>query len=656
MSAVPVRLLGWIFCPALLFAADAVPPQFLLPATVRPLRYELDLRIVPREPAFDGTARIDLILTERTDFLWLHGRDLTVRGAYLHAGGARSSLRFAAAGAEFIGLRLPTPAGPGPAKLEIEYTGKLNEADNVGVFRRRLGGDWYVFTTFTPIEARRGFPCFDEPSYKTPWQLTLHVERNQLAAGNTAVVSETDEPAGMKKVAFASTRPLPSELVAFAVGPFDVVDAGTAGQKHVPVRILVPRGRRDEARAASLATPAILARLEQYTGIPYPWDKLDHVALVGSAYGATENPGLITYQDNLLLARPERDTPGRQRAMRGAMAHELAHQWFGNLVTQASWTDVWLSEGFATWMEAKIDDLELPPFARGVGTAAARSRTMAVDDSAQSRPVRLAMHSREEMKDVYNRIVYRKGEMILTMLEHWLGPAAFKRALQRYLREHSFATATTDDLASALQLEAGKDVAPVLHGLLDRAGVPVVGARIDCTRVSLETPAPALPVCLRWEGGGRCVVLAPGQTQFQTGSQSCPAWVWTNASGTGYYRSLLTPEALGAIVRSGYDQLTAPERLALADDLGAMVAGGRFPAAAAMSFLGRMAVDREPNVVLAALRIAASLSTVIPADLRQKYAAWLQTVFDVKTPRPEQGESVREFFTDKKPEQPRPRR
>src|SRR5439155_13571575 len=205
-----------------------------------------------------------------------------------------------------------------------------------------------VFTSFTAIDARRAFPCFDEPRFKTPWRLTLHVERKQVALANTRAVSENEEPNGMKRVVFGETLPLPSSLVAFAVGPFEVVDDGRAGKSGAPVRIVTPRGRAREATAARGHTARLVEWLEEYTGIEYPFEKVDHIALLEGAFGATEYPGLITYQQGILLAKPDSDTRERHRLMRAIMAHELAQQGVGNLVSMTGWQDVWLSERFAT--------------------------------------------------------------------------------------------------------------------------------------------------------------------------------------------------------------------------------------------------------------------------------------------------------------------
>ena len=450
---------------SLLAAADPSAPQFLLPAVAQPQRYTIDLTILPDSGVFHGSVTMDLELKQRLSFLWLNGKDLTVESATLQAGGRALPVRAVAAASEFLGFGWPQPVGPGPAQLIIRYRGKLSDKTASGIFRRRSAGDWYAFTTFTPIEARRAFPCFDEPRYKTPWELTLHVRRLEAALANTRELSESEEPGGMKRVVFAPTTPLPSSLVAFAVGPFEIVDAGRAGRNGVPVRIVTPRRCAAEAAVAREATPKILERLEQYTGIPYPFDKLDHLALLDSAFGAIENPGLISYQRRVLLARPEEDTPERRDGMRETMAHELAHQWFGNLVTMSAWEDVWLSEGFATWMAGKLMDEELPPERRRVAGAVARNRIMTLDVAAGSTKVRAPMSSREQMRNLYSPLVYHKGAATLEMLENWLGAVEFQRGIRSYLAAHRFGSATTADFESALQAATGRDVGPVLASL-----------------------------------------------------------------------------------------------------------------------------------------------------------------------------------------------
>ena len=615
-------------------------PGFTLPGNVRPTHYTLDLTILPEQPTFEGTVRIDLDFAEQTSIFWLNARNLTIHSAQLNG----VPLRIVEGTAETTGFAAAAPIPRGPAQLTIRYTGQLDKDANDGAFRRLVDGDWYAFTTFTPIEARRAFPCFDEPRFKAPWQLILHVKSGEVALGNAPQELQTDEPDGMKKVVFAPTRPLASEVVAFAVGPFDIVDAGRAGKKQIPVRIITPRGRAADAESARVATPAILERLEEYTGIPYPWDKLDHLALVKGAFGAVENPGLITYQEAILLANPARDTPQRNHQMRATMAHELAHQWFGNLVTQASWNDVWLSEGFATWLSAKIMDVEYPPFERGLASNP-RFRAMAGDRSGRNWPVRRPITSREEAKNVYNDLVYMKGASVLDTVEAWLGEQPFQRGLQKYLTDHSFSNATVDDLASALQSVSGADVAPVLHSLLDRAGVPVVTAKLECKRLTIDAVDWTLPVCLHWDDGGhQCGVVGPGEKSITLDAAACPTWIWTNASGVGYYRSSLTVEDLNAIQTGGYAQLDSLERRVLLSDAGFAVLSGQIPAGAAMKILASAARDQEPRVSMESLRIATALGEIIPAESRKAYAAWLQQTYGVAAPSTQQAQSIAYFL------------
>lgn len=628
----------------------AEPPQFRLPNIARPTRYRLDLTIVPSEPVFKGTATISIDLKERADDVWLNAKDLDIEDVKVTPDGTSKATRWKTTG-EFLDVDFPQPLGPGPLQLEIRYRGKLDDKSNVGAYRKKSAADWYVYTSFTPIDARRAFPCFDEPGYKAPWELTLHVKRGQVAVANAPARSESDEPDGMKRVVFAPTEPLASEVVAFAVGPFDVVDAGVAGQKRTPVRIIVPRGRAREADAARAATPEILARLEQYTGIPYPWDKLDHIAVLDMPFGATENPGLITYLDRELLQPPERDTPARQRRMRETMAHELAHQWFGNLVTQAWWDDTWLSEGFATWLGTKVSDLELAPFERGLAITENRDR-MIEADSAQTRPVRLEMHSRKDTDDVYNGVIYQKGAAVLEMLEDWVGPEAFQRSLRRYLADHRFGNASSADLAEAIQHEARVDAGPVLFSFLDRPGSPLFRFSLASTDRSATLAIDqgdhpwTTPVCFHAESGERrCVVVSASHAEVSL--PAAPTWIGPNAYGSGYYRSLLTPDMLNGLVR-GYSRLTEPERLALAGDLEDLTGSGDVQAGDVMRLLPRMTRDSEARVSARATAIALELAMAAPNSARAKYAGWLKRSTGLGAAPAEQAGSIEEFLREKR--------
>jgi cytosol alanyl aminopeptidase len=524
------------------------------------LRYEAQLTIDPAQSTFQGRIAIDVELRERLSEVRLNALGLTVFQALWISGGRTSKLTWSDAPGEQLRFPLPAGEGPGRARLEISYSGALSDSLMQGPYRRTQGikespkerNDWYVFTTFTPIDARRAFPCFDEPGVKASWQLTLIVPQALVAAANSPVLEEKTGDTGWKTVRFAATAPLPAEVVAFAVGPFDVVPGPPAGEKRIPVRVLAPHGRGADANGAAGATDEVLRRIESYTGTPYPWAKLDHVALPAGTYGAVENPGLITYRSSLLLGAETQD--GWRRNMHLLMAHELVHQWFGNLVTQADWDDVYLSEGFATWLGTKVSDEDEPPEHQGVAIVEARNRSLKADEGPQPRPVRLGLRTRTELADVYNAVVYQKAASILRMLEVYLGEQTMQRAMRRYLKAHAGGTANTENLIEALQAESGQGAGLVLAAFLQRAGRPVVTLKLNCTvagppsielQQDLSDPTRPeasvrpwpVPVCVRTASGQSCALLEAAKGTLSLKDQSCPAWFAPNSAGAGYYRA-----------------------------------------------------------------------------------------------------------------------
>jgi len=595
------RALACVLFAVTLLAQDAyvralAPRQFQLSDDVVPKKYTVKLTIDPSQATFDGEIRIQLESPKDFPVLWLNAKGLTVKEAFFSQGDTVGQPAPVYLNDEFLGLQVGGSRLPYSPELVINYQGRLDDKALVGPYRRRVNGEWYAYTTFTPIDARRAFPCFDEPRFKAPWDISIRTKRENKAFSNGRQISETEEPDGWKLVKFATTEPLPAELVAFAVGPFDVYEGAAAGH-GTPVRVITAKGHAAEGRAAAQATIEILPRLEAYTGIPYPFGKLDHLALPEGAFGAVENPGLITYRARNLLLAPNQESPSQTRAIRALQAHEIGHQWFGNLVTQATWNDVWLSEGFATWISSKMMDQEQPPERVHLSSIVARERLMAIDNPARARPVRVAVNSRVAARDIYNRIVYEKGSAILLMLEGWLGEDVFRDGLRGYLNQHRFGSATTDDLSAALNAASGKDPTRVLYSFLNTAGVPEVRGQLLCPkdaaprlRITKSTPG-SVPVCWRADRiNSSCTVLEGPSTEvaLPTGT-ACPAWFYLNSGGTGYYRTRWTQAPTRAI-----PDLTAAERLALAYDL----RGNQTPSA--RTALARLAADGEPEIANAA--------------------------------------------------------
>jgi cytosol alanyl aminopeptidase len=582
----PLTLLSLLVITA---CSAQVAPQWTLPDDVAPLEHTIQMTLDPRLATFTGVARIDVQLKSARDNIWVNGHDITVQKATIIVDSTKHIASVRMAANEFIGLALKKSIGPGRATLEIAYTAKLSDTAKSGPYRRQTAGDWYAFTVFTPIDARRAFPCFDEPRFKTVWNMSIRVKQSDKAFANAPEIATDVQPKGMKLVHFAPTQKIPAEVVAFAVGPFDVYDGGRAGKRNTAVRVLTPRGRKNEGKTAADATRRVLPSLEAYTGIAYPWDKLDHVALPEGAFGAVENPGLITYLSRSLLL-PADAPPEKLRSLDGLEAHELAHQWFGNLVTQSSWDDVWLSEGFATWFSAEVmDESHLQIEAR-------RARIMASDDGPKSHPVHNPKHTRTEMESVYDQFPYQKGAGILLTLESWLGKEQLRDGLRAYLTKHASGNASSEDLSAELSKASGQDVKPVLDSMLDHKGVPVIEGSCQNGKATVTQPAASvqiIPVCYRTSDASACVVASRAITEM---AMNCPAWILWNSGGMGYFHTRWTsPSSIPPL-----DALTPAERLTLALDLKWSIQQGALNGQDVVELMKALENDKVPEVSAAA--------------------------------------------------------
>ena len=433
-----MQSVSFVLALCALSAAAAEAPKLRLPEDIRPVRYTADLTLIPGEKTFSGAIDIDIELAKAAPLIWLNATELTIRQATI----ASQPATVEPGNDDFVGLRPAKIVAAGKARIHIVYQGKISEKSSAGIFQGLDGKQPYLFTQFESIDARRAFPCFDQPDFKTPWQITVHVPKEHAAVSNTAPVSETDEPNGMKKVVFAPTRPLSSYLVALAVGPFDFVDAGKAGKNHVPVRIVTPKGKGNQAKYAAEVTATIIDRLENYFGIPFPFEKADNVAIpLTFGFGAMENVGMVTYAQNLILADPAIDTEQRQRAYASVAAHELAHQWFGDLVTLAWWDDTWLNEAFATWTSAKIMAEWKPEWKSRLGDLSGKFGAMGEDSLVSARKIRQPIESMDDISNAFDGITYEKGAAVIRMFESWVGEKQFQAGVTAYLKQYAYKNA-----------------------------------------------------------------------------------------------------------------------------------------------------------------------------------------------------------------------
>jgi alanyl aminopeptidase len=624
------------------------PPKLRLDGSAQPLRYAVDLIIVPDRDTFRGSVDISVDVRTPAQVIWLNSIGLQIQDAAFRPElGAAYPARIVPGGDQFIGLSFDRPIS-GQGVLHAAYQGKISRNSSAGVFQLKEDREWYVYSQFEPTDARRAFPCFDEPSFKVPWQVTLHVPKDDLALSNTPVQSESSEPNGMKTVHFKPTPPLPSYLVAFAVGRFDVVDAGRVGP--TPVRVIVPKGKRANAAYAATAIPQLLKLLEDYFGIPYPYEKLDSVVMPISDF-AMENAGMITYGESSLLADPATETIDHKRELAGLVAHEMAHQWFGDLVTTAWWNDTWLNEAFATWMERKIPGEWQPGWHLDVTAVNARLGAMRGDELASAREIRQPIQNNDDIANAFDDITYEKGAAVIEMFEHWIGEAKFREGVQLYLKQHAWGNATASDFEAAISSVAGRNVAPAFNSFLDQAGVPEVSVALECDtqpslHVSQKRALPIgseakpqtwqIPICIAFEAGGsvhhQCNLLSdPNDEIALTGAQTCPTWILPNDGESGYYQVAYQGDLLKNVLAGRGSHLSVAERVGVLGDVESLSSEGELSAQAALALVPEFSKDPDWHVVQTASNIAALLrGESVPAGLREKGARFIRQEFGAK--------------------------
>ncbi len=573
----------------------AAPAGIRLADEVTPQAYRVSLEVDPTKESFTGTIEIDVTIAKSIPGIWIHVGDVTIDKAEVVRGADTTALDLHKGTFDRVALTAAGEQPAGPATLRFAFTGKQDTDRTGGVRRREDKGDWYVITQLESEGARRVFPCFDEPRWKVPWTVTLTVPAGQQAFGNSPIEKQEDAPDGRHVVHFAPTKPLPSYLVAFAVGPFDIVDAGQS-RTGIPIRIIVPRGRGADAAFAAKEFPRIQAALEDYTGSPYPYAKLDHLVIPSQPRGAMENAGLITYPPRYLLT-DAKDGDAARALIVGIAAHELAHQWFGDLVTMSWWDDVWLNEAFATWASAKVVAQLYPELGGGLLFAGHRRTALDADGQGSARKIRQPVVTTEDIDAAFDGITYQKGATVIHMFETWVGDDVFQRGIRAYLAAHAWKHATAADFLAAIDEASDKDVAAAFSTFLDQAGAPVVEMEVDCpeggaarmllhqrrhlllgaTTGSGPKPRWQIPVCVRTseDAAARCTMLAEDDGSLDLGPR-CPRWVAPNAGGVGYYRAALSPphdRALWSAPLEPAETVAAAVDLSIAVDAGEIDVG-----------------------------------------------------------------------------------
>jgi puromycin-sensitive aminopeptidase len=611
---------------------------YRLPSDVVPAHYEVTLELDLDRERFAGEVVISAEAVAAVDTVVLNADDLTITSARVGTG--RSDGVVCEVGVdtetERLSLRPPSPLAPGPVVIELGFEGGFNE-QLVGPYLSRFtdagGNEAKLATTqFEATHARKCFPCWDEPSYKATFQLNLIIDDAHQAVANSTQRSRTTLDGGRARVEFETTMVMSTYLVAFVAGPLEMTDP--IDVDGVPMRVVHVPGKGELTPFAQEAGAFALRYLADYFDIAYPGDKIDLVAIPDFAFGAMENVGCVTFREVLLLIDPASATQTELQHAADVINHELAHMWFGDLVTMSWWNGLWLNEAFATFMEMKCTDAFRPEWQRWVDFSLSRTQAFDTDALATTRPIEFEVVSPEEAEGMFDVLTYEKGAAVVRMLEQYLGEDRFRAGIRRYMREHQYGNADTTDLWDAIETETGEPVRSIMDTWIFQGGFPLVSVDEAGTelRFSQERMTYAggdesdeatwlVPLRVRWRSGDDDPVTdrlliedAGGLVTLPT----APDWVVANAAATGFLRIAYTPEQLDRLADVAIDELSPIERYALLDDAYAALLADRTSSMAFLNLIEAMSGESDRSVwqrLIAGLR---QLDRLVDGEARER--------------------------------------
>ena len=618
--------------------AEASAPFGKLPEGAHPLSYTVALQIDPRETVFRGTVRLEVWLDQPSDGFWLHGDDLRVQAVRAAGKPATYEEVLNATGVSRIIFEDVEPAGQ--VDVEIVYEADFDR-NLAGLFRVEEQGEAYALAKSESIQARRFLPGFDEPGYKAPFDITLIVPEGYEAISNTPEIDRrAAEEDGFEAVRFNTTRPLSTYLLSVAVGPFDIVEypdiaPNDIREVPIPLRGIARKGRGDDLRRALDTTAELVEIFETAIAQPYPYQKLDIVAAPAWPSGATELAGAITYRESRILL-DENSGPAAYRAMLGIHTHELAHMWFGNLVTPPWWDDLWLKEAFATWGTPLALTAFEPDGGHDVDATARAIGAMGLDSLASTRAVREDIFRNENIRNAYDAITYSKGMAVIAMADAYFGAETFRPALGEYIAQYADAAADSPDFYDVIGEVTGEPaMTEVFRSFVEQQGVPRLKTEMVCNvvdgagssearpiiRVSQDRYRPlgsaietgtlwTIPVCIAYGDGqgGRdrtCTIVREQKVEIDLGVQGdCPQFFLPNDGGSGYFRWSMSDGDWSNLLAS-FDMLTAAEALSALDSAVSSFESGEGNAIVVMELMAKAVghPDRRVTVApMAALR------------------------------------------------------
>ncbi|MFT4925280.1 MAG: alanyl aminopeptidase [Phenylobacterium sp.] len=637
-------------------------PQAQLPDTVVPLGYALTLRVDPQKAGFSGVVKIQLQIKKAVKEIWLHGQNISASHVTLHTQDDSIDLSYQEMGdSGVVHLTTKRTLLPQTAELEIHYTAAY-DPHLLGLYKVEDNQLPYIFSQFEAIGARKAFPGFDEPRFKVPFDLTLEIKQGDKGFTNTPQISSENLADGYQRLTFATTKPLPTYLLAFAVGDLDVVEyqpvpASSVRATPLPLRGIAVKGKGKQLQFALQNTASILAILEDYFGTPYPYQKLDLVAVPDFAAGAMENAGIITYREQLLLLG-DSPTYAEQRAFARVHTHELSHQWFGNLVTMPWWDDIWLNEAFATWITNKAVNQWKPGFEFSRNLMRRGHWVMTEDALVSARPVREKITSNDDIENAFDRITSAKGGAVLQMFERFIGEQTFRKGVQYHLKRFAFGHADADDFIESIEHVSGNSgLKAAYFSFLTQPGVPKVEVDWHCSgsgadsvvnlslKQSRYLPLGStgnseqlwnLPVCLTLidnnplaashRSAPVCTIITEAE-QSLTVREDCPVAVMPNNEGSGYYR-FSYPQSKWFGLLGQFKALSTVEKYAVANNLAAAFRDGDIDASFYINAAKPFAREEQWDLITAPMHGLAFIDDYIanPSE-KEQLAVFLDELY-----------------------------
>ena len=585
-----------------------------LPNTVVPENYKITLTPNFEKDNFSGEETIQIRVVKPTATVTLNSLEIEFEEASITSGGTTQTAKVSVdQERQMATLAVDKEIAAGPASIHIRYTGILNNQLR-GFYLSKAGGRKYAATQFEATDARRAFPSFDEPAYKATFDVTAVVDKGDTAISNSPIASDRPGPGAEKHtITFKTTPKMSTYLVALAVGDFEYVEGSADG---IPIRVWTTPGKKNLGKYAVQVAEQCVKYFDNYFGIKYPFEKLDLIGLPDFAAGAMENTGAITFRDALLLLDEKHAPTYAYKEIGSVISHEIAHMWFGDLVTMQWWDDIWLNEGFATWMETKPLEAWKPEWHMELDDVLDSGESLNLDSLQNTRPIHQSVDTPAQIEELFDGIAYGKAAAVLRMLESYLGPESFRTGVIAYLKAHTYGNATEADFWSALAKASNKPVDRMMPTFVNQPGTPLVSVQAQCqggsTKVRLSQRRYfydrglldsgsqelwMIPVSLKGTGtkGDHIVLLTTGTQTFDL--PGCSSWVFANAGAQGYYRSGYDSDAFQAMSRDTEQQFTASERIVLIRDAWAAVRSGRQPIGDFMQLADGLQSERTAKVV-----------------------------------------------------------